>query len=175
MKHGSMPLIPPKIEKDQLHHHTSTLHRQPGFCSYYQIYEFHIALKYMARWNKVTIKGCWSISEWKAVWEVFRALFFFLLFLFSAWMQYVAGIDCSGPVVSQRLSPLTNPFAACQRPPLSFLLIDWYASSHCNYTMRPAGHLFLLLSTLRGKKKSERKGVRRESPLSLEPSTLFCS
>lgn len=41
-----------------------------------------------------------------------------LFFLLSAWMQYLHGIDCPGPVVSQRLSPLTNPFAACQPPPL---------------------------------------------------------
>lgn len=67
----------------------------------------------------------------------FLGLFFLLL---SPWTQYLQSIDCPGPVVSQRLSPLTNPFAACQ-PPL-FLVIDWYASSHCNYTMGPAGHLF---------------------------------
>lgn len=68
------------------------------------------------------------------------------------WLDAIpARYRLSGAVVSQRLSPLTNPFAACQ-PPL-FLVIDWYASSHCNYTVGPAGHLFYNFHHLPKEKK----------------------
>ena len=39
-------------------------------------------------------------------------------------------IDCRGPVVSQRLSPLTNPLARCHPA----RLIDCNSPGRCNYT-----------------------------------------
>lgn len=75
-----------------------------------------------------------------------------LFCLLSPWVQYLHIIDCPGPVVSQRLSPLTNPFAVCQPPLLLCLKTDRWASSHCNYTVGPAGHLFYYFHHLPKKK-----------------------
>lgn len=77
-----------------------------------------------------------------------------------------AGYRLSGAVVSQRLSPLTNPFAAMSAP--LFLVIDWNASSHCNYTVGPADHLFYNFHHLPKKKKNY-------SSLSFQFSTSWVS
>lgn len=77
-----------------------------------QIYEFYIPLRsYMAMAEQGHDKRCWSISEWKTIWEVFKAPPPPLC-LDAISARY----RLSGAVVSQRLSPLTNPFAACQPP-----------------------------------------------------------
>lgn len=59
-----------------------------------QIYEFYIPLRrYMATVEQGHDKRCWSISEWKTIWEVFKG---FPPPLLSGWMQYLHGIDCPG-------------------------------------------------------------------------------
>lgn len=48
-------------------------------------------------------------------------------------------IDWPGAVVSQRLSPLTNPLALCH---LLTTVIDCKSLGHSNYTQLRSGHLF---------------------------------
>lgn len=56
-----------------------------------QIYEFYTPLRrYMAMVEQGHDKRCWSISEWKTIWEVFKPP------PFPAWVQYLHGIDCLG-------------------------------------------------------------------------------
>jgi len=83
----------------------------------------------------------WSIFEWKAIWEVFKAFSPPLLLgvSLSPREQHQESIDCWGPVVSQRLSPLTNPLALCH---LLTTVIDCYSLGHSNYTQLQSGHLF---------------------------------
>ncbi len=107
-----------------------------------QIYDFHMPLrKYTAVTEQGHDRRPWSIFEWKAIWEVFKAFspssHSFCLALSQE--QHQESIDCWGPVVSQRLSPLTNPLALCH--PLT-TVIDCYSLGHSNYTQLRSGHLF---------------------------------
>lgn len=66
--------------------------------------------------NKVKI-GLWSVSEEEG--NLFSNFFRIQLFLRA---QYLWSIDRRGPVVSQRLSPLTHPLAWCHPPSCDRLL-----------------------------------------------------
>lgn len=143
-------------------------HSQAAFCSNSQIYEFHIPLrKYMALVEQGHDKSRTDQYLNEKLFGKFLGLFFFL----SPWMQYLRSIDCPGPVVSQRLSPLTNPFRSMSANPTTpFLLIDWYASSHCNYTIGPAGHLFCYIQHLPKKKKIS--SLRKSLHIRVQPKHI---
>lgn len=73
----------------------------------YQIYEAHLPRPMRVALEKQGHdKGPWSISERRTVSEVFKRRSFFSLYLGIR-------IDRRSRVVSQRLSPLTNPEARC--------------------------------------------------------------
>lgn len=127
-----------------------------------QIYEFQMPLrKYTAVTEQGHDRRPWSIFEWKAIWEIFKAFSppLILSVSLSPREQHQESIDCWGPVVSQRLSPLTNPLALCQ--PLT-TVIDCYSLGHSNYTQLQSGHLF-----------QHFHHIPKKSPLSLWPSSLF--
>lgn len=90
-----------------------------------KIYLMHIPFEErLLSHNKVKL-SLWSVSEWER--EMLFSNFFFRTQFFERKRkrgreQYLKSIDCLCPVVSQRLSPLTNPLEWCHPPSCDRLL-----------------------------------------------------